>query len=346
MTAPPFIHRAQAALVEVARDYPNVWRAYDTLIHDVRQSGVTWPEWCWAPMAAAYAIASGGGHLPAEKALDVGRLAALGAWRLTQGIYRLDDTLLSELWDSDVEGALPVETLFHLPEWCVYVETPGRAIDAQSALHGFWAHLENDSNDGRAELRLLLDTDGGLLPAPLHLGKGKGTLADAAWGTIDEAIAVSARKEGPIAAEATAIASSRLQEGLERLRPLVSIVLYLCTTAEELRADDGRTPTRPRPRPGRRGEAPRNYPPAAPAYYPTGLRLGAALRAARDRAVDAPAAATGTGASPAGHVRRAHWHTFLLGPRDGQQRREVRWLPPILVRLEPDAVAPVIRPVR
>lgn len=35
-----------------------------------------------------------------------------------------------------------------------------------------------------------------------------------------------------------------------------------------------------------------------------------------------------------------------LAGSSGPPRREVRWLPPILVRLEPDAVAPVIRPVK
>jgi hypothetical protein len=338
------IHRTQAALTLVARDYPDCWRQIDHVRHSVRAEGVTWPEWCWTPMAASYAVVSGGGdnRVPLERAHDVGRLAALSTWRLTQGIYRVDETLLDELWASDVDGALPVETLHHLPEWCVYVETPGRTWQGQ-LLRGFWAHLEHEVDTGSTELRLLIDTDEELLPLPLPLGRGGGTLADAGFALLDSATAQLARSGDSW--RATAIqrdASASVAELTAALRPLVSVVLYLCTTAEALRADDGRTPSRPEPRPARRGETPRYYPPAKPAVYVSGVRLGAALRAARERA---PSTGGGVGASPTGHVRRAHWHTYVMGPRTGPQRREVRWLPPILVRLSEDDVAPVVRTV-
>lgn len=336
-------HRAQAALTLAARDYPGCWRLLDQLLHDVRADGETWPEWCWAPMAAAYAIVSGGGQLDPARAADVARIAALSAWRPTQGIYRLDETLLDELWASELDGSVPTEVLHHLPEWCVYIETPGREWMGRR-LYGYWAHLEADAGDGREELRLLLDTDSGLQGLPLHLGKGAGTLRDAGLGFLEEsaaqvALAGDALTAGLVLSRAGDVAA----ELAPHVRPLVSVVLYLATMAETVTTSDGRTPGRPTPKPGRRGEAPRTYPPPQPALYETGARLGAALRAARQRS----AALNGEdGRSPIGHVRRAHWHTYLLGPRDGAQRREVRWLPPILVRLDPESVAPVIRPVR
>lgn len=337
------MHRAQAALVEAARDYPHCWRQFDALRADVRASGVAWAAWCWAPLAAAYAVASGGGKLPIERAGDVARLGALAAWRVTQGIYRLDETLLDELWDSDVDGALPIETLLHLPEWCVYVETPGREYLGRP-LHGYWAHLEEDSESGVVELRLLLDTADGLLGAPLHLGHGRGTLAEAITGALDSAVGNAAIAGHRAEAELLVAHGERARAALGELRPLVSVVLYLCTTAEELRAQDGRKPLHPAPRPGRRGEPPRYYPPEKAAIYETGARIGAALRAARAR--EGVGARGGGSPSPTGHVRRAHWHTYVLGPRSGTQRREVRWLPPILVRLREEDVAPVVRPVR
>lgn len=334
------MHRASLALAAVSRDYPDCWRRLDRLLFDVRAQGVTWPEWCWAPMAASYAVVSNGGALDTSKAGDVARLAALGAWRLTQGIYRIDETLLDELWASDIDGALPTETLEHLPEWCVYVETPGRAL-MDSPLSGFWCHLESDSNDGHAELRFLLDLDGRMVALPLHLARGKGTLADAGIGAAKEAASQAALGGSPL------IAQRLIDTGPELaapVRPLVSLVLYLCTAAEELRTADGRQPSHPSPQPGRRNEPPRFYPADRPAIFEAGVRLGATLRAARQKA-DASGVG-GSGAAHVGHVRRAHWHTYLHGPRDGPQRREVRWLPPILVRLDPDSVSPVIRPVK
>lgn len=59
-------------------------------------------------------------------------------------------------------------------------------------------------------------------------------------------------------------------------------------------------------------------------------------------------------AGPRPHIRRAHWHTILHGPRlrDGapipsaERRAELRWLPPIAVRMDdPDALPATIRPV-
>lgn len=32
------------------------------------------------------------------------------------------------------------------------------------------------------------------------------------------------------------------------------------------------------------------------------------------------------------HMRRAHWRSVWLGPRDGEQRKELRWIPPTFVR--------------
>lgn len=332
-------HRATAALVQCARDYPDCWRRMDQLIFDARKSGVAWPSWCWAPLAAAYAVVSDGTSLAVERVPDVARLAALSAWRPTQGIYRFDETLLDELWDSDVDGALPTETLHHLPEWCVYVETPGRQV-AGLSLQGFWVHLEADDNDGHSELRFLLDSGEGMVPLPLHLGHGRGTLSDAGVGVVEVAAAQSALLgDGLLAQRLIGVGS----DYAKFVRPLGSLVLYLCTTAEEVVSTDGRRPSKPPPAPARRGAAPRTYPPAAPAVFPTGLRIGASLRASRNGSSAERGGASV--ASPLGHVRRAHWHTYLLGPRDGSQRREVRWLPPILVNLAPDSVPPVVRMV-
>jgi len=336
----PPLHRALAAVAEAGMDYPGCWRDFDQLLHDVRASGVTWQPWCWAPLAAAYAIVSKGALVAPDRTGDIARLGALATWRLTQGIYRLDETLLDELWASDVEGALPSTTLQHLPEWCVYVETPGRVL-LDKPLHGFWAHLEDDMNERRVELRFLLDQDDGPMGFPLHLGHGLGTLADAGAGTLKETAANAALGGDPFFAQH--ILNVDPARVAAAFRPLVSVLLYLATTAEDLRTTDGRRPSRPEPRPGRRGEAPRNYPPDRPAIYEAGLRLGAQLRAAREQA---RASSAGSGASPTPHVRRAHWHTFLLGPRDGERRKQVRWLPPIFVLMDPDQTAPVIRPVK
>lgn len=68
----------------------------------------TWPDWCYAPMSAAVAIASGGRNfllLPVNQQQDIinsaQKIFALATWRLSKEVYQLDpdfaQLLLSKL---------------------------------------------------------------------------------------------------------------------------------------------------------------------------------------------------------------------------------------------------------
>jgi hypothetical protein len=73
-----------------------------------------------------------------------------------------------------------------------------------------------------------------------------------------------------------------------------------------------------------------------PRHWDVGVRQGAALRAANAAVA---ASESGTHAGPRAHVRRAHWHTFLTGPRDAETRPTVvHWIAPILVGAAEDIV--------
>lgn len=309
------ILRAVQHLEAVSRDYPGVWRQYAQFIA-IRDELGDWPPWCFCPMAAAYAVVSGGGDatVPLSRSLEIARLAALAAWRQTQGVYRLDPTLLAELLETPLDGDVPAAHLERLPEWCVYVELglPGQ--------HGFFAHLEWDANEERTELRLLLDTDDGLQPMALHLG---GTIQQSVAGFVAYANAEIAKRKIPVPAlGAPAI------EGISRVAArLVSVLLYLCAGDAETRPtrDPKRTHEPARLRRNKRGEP--YLPPAErPEVWETGYRLGAALRAAQE---SSPAG----GRTVRGHIRRAHWHSFWRGSGD-ERRIELRWLPPIAVNLD------------
>lgn len=318
--------RATEHLNAVARDYPGVWQQYDGFLAGRKELG-DWPSWCYCPMAAAYAVVTGGSDLPPQDALDVARVAALAAWRPTQGVYRFDPDLLEALWDTPLAGDLPTEHLQRLPEWCVYVELP-----RERGAHGFFAHLEYDAGDHRVELRLLLDLDDLLLPIALHLG---GTIEGAVAGMLAEANRVAASRRAPVPAFG-GVEQLRAIQGLSA--PLVSVLLYLCAGEAELRPtrDPGRHGRRPTLQQGRSGP----YMPAARRLevWETGFTLGAALRDARTRTEP-----EGGGHSPRGHIRRAHWHSYWVG--SGESRRlELRWLPPIAVNLD-QAQAPTVRRV-
>ncbi len=332
--AAPDTPRPKRLLTQLSTDYPNAWKQYDDLLARRAELG-GWPAWCWCPLAGAMAIASGGRSDPAtlrRAAFDVARVGALAAWRPTQGIYRIDPDLLDAVWTTPVRGDLPVEVLHLLPEWCVYVEV-GREV-AGRPLHGFFAHLEHDANDGHAELRLLLDFDGALVPLALHL---VGTL-DAA---IDAMLA-EVRRNAPGVDSPPDLARA----AAETAEPLVSVVLYLCSQAADVRdgKGTGRAPARPERTKVKGGS--RTFPPGQATTWEVGYRIGAALRAAR--------AWKGGGGEeqedrrgPVGHVRRAHWHTYWTGPKDRAQKPVLKWLPPIPVNVDNlDDLIPTVRPVR
>lgn len=163
-----------------------------------------WPDWCWLPMDAAAGYVRG----RAGQAPDVGRVAALTAWRLQRGHYRIDPVVaertlveLAELGEAGDGGAdgdggatgegvtggwadapTPAVQELVLREWCPYLELPPAPAGLQGVRWplGCWVHLESDADTGQPELRLLLDRDGsweGLTSVPVYLDRA--TLGDA-----------------------------------------------------------------------------------------------------------------------------------------------------------------------
>ena len=336
MTPRPLQH-----LADFSARYPRFWKQYRTFLEGRGRDLPEWPEWCYCPLAAAYAIISGGGDnrcTPAQ-ALDIGRMGALAAWRATKGIYRFDEDLLDALLDTPVAGDLPTDILHRLPEWCVYIELPAERQIGDAHLHGFFAHLEWDPGDGRSELRLLMDAGAGdddLVPIPLHLTGG--TLGQAIEAAQNEAIFQRAR-QGPMSSEQLAEMQTTFHAGQaplhQTIAPLISVLLYLCTEDADMAPNE--------PHPGRRTPPSRTHAAQNPTTRDTGFRVGAALRRAR-----APRGEPGRGhhASPRPHVRRAHWHTYWRGPK-GSQEPFLRWLSPMLVAArDEDELIPTIRPVK
>ena len=331
-----YLPRPRQHLITVGARYEGAWLAYDQFRAGRGKDLPDWPDWCFAPMAAAYAIVSGGGDnrvSPAQVG-DIARVAALAAWRPTQGIFRFDPALYGALIQTTLTGDLPCEVLFRLPAWCVYIETPGREWMG-SELHGFFAHMERDVGTGRDELRLLMDSRAGLLPVPIHLGPWP--LSEA----VSRAIDLSRAHATVIGAPMPDGVDGVLADGVA---PLLSLLLYLCADEAEI-GDGTRHPTMPKPKRTNKGW--RHFPPDAPSVWDVGVRIGAALR----RAYHASETGQGTidqatgRARPRAHVRNAHWHTFLAG--HGRTERKLKWLPPIPVNIgDIDTLPTTVRPVR
>ncbi|MBK1695380.1 hypothetical protein CKO09_11625 [Chromatium weissei] len=111
-----------------------------------------WQKWCYLPIQYWREIA----HcctLPLDP-LDLARLAVLGSWRVTQGIYRFDPDLYTAL--TETPRVNPDDLLLRLPAWGVYLEMPGMVI-ADVPIIGCYASWNIENTD--PALWLLLDPD-------------------------------------------------------------------------------------------------------------------------------------------------------------------------------------------
>lgn len=280
----------------------------------LRAGRANWPVWCWVPVEIVQGMLAAGlaGGNTTVDPLEAPAHTAVAAWRQSQGVYRFDPDVLEALWNTPVSGDLPVELLERLPEWCVYIETPGRVAFGKG-LEGFYVLLDFDPFLEVKTLRMTLDTVEGLLPIPITLGGSLGDAADRI-----RAVAQHALEDGTIDEE-NAAPGSQYHEAME---PLVSLTLYLCSEAAEISDRRNRTRTTA-------GFRDPDRTPNSPTVWETVSRLGARLRAAR--AATAPASG-GSHGSPRPHVRRAHWHHYWIGSRSGDERRLVlKWIHPTLI---------------
>lgn len=304
------------------RRYPSTGRIVDEFRRGRGKDLPDWPTWCFLPMAGWYAVVShdngllSGRILPQHLVSDVGRLAALGTWRYSQGIYQFDFDFMSALSDTLITGDMPSEVLYRLPEWCIYIETNGRTF-ATVELYGFWAHLEYDINTGRSELRLLLDTNDVLIPIPIHLGPWTVTEA------VDRANAEASRTADTVGLPYHP-SMDTVQKLAESINPLISLLLYICSDAPDIDSErePGTSPKRPTPKKTKRGW--QLFPADKPRFWKVGMQIGDQLRSLTDTVND-------TGRTVKVHLRRGHWHGYWTGPRDSERKFIYKWLMPIVV---------------
>lgn len=334
-------HRAREALIKLGRQYP-IWANVEQLRQAKEEMG--WPNWCYIPMGGWHAIAMQHAPNPLEVSRLTSLFAALGAWRMTQGIYRFDPALYPALIETPISGDIPIDVLYQLPEWCIYIETPGLKLE-NTDVHGAWCHLEYDYNTKRHELRFLVDTDTDLYPIVLHLTKK--SLDEALEETLNES-----EKQAKAAGLGSLFSKGARETLKEILPPLLSLVLYICSQQEFTRRGTEDIPANPQPKKTKKGW--RVFPADGPLEWDVGVRIGAALRQAyQSEQSGGDGLPTGRQVRP--HVRRAHWHTFVSGPRiaeDGsdipadKRKRSLKWIPPIAVNVDSiDGMPSVIRKV-
>lgn len=337
------LHPAEFALFLYDQRFPNgnrMVKEYRSWRGDFHHGVGEWPEWCYLPMGYMGRIVAHEWNRSTFTKEDYETtnavFSAVNTWRVSRGIYRFDPTLAGELVDQEL-AEFPTEVLKSLPEWCVYIETP--FLDKTA---GFFAHLDTGKQGDEAELRLLLLRKEGFTGYhfPMCIGMN-----------IDQSIRLADQRlleeSDDVYYYHDPLSEEEIEEFKHKVKPLFNLLLYLCSVNAEYF-----TKRRPRREVLPNGQAKQAK---ASSYWKMGYRIGATIRAYQngqgleqydvlERNHTLHSAREHNAPSP--HVRRAHWHSFWTGPRDGERELVVKWLPPIPVNVGMDAMLPTLHRVK
>ena len=316
-------------LTELTQAFPKLSHDIDGILARMHARGIEWPSYCFMPLATWYHIAHGLVPNDDMECLRLSvQLGCAASWRYTQSIYRFDKDLLDAIYDTELDGVIPLSVLLHLPEWCVYIELPDLSDPSfEGKLHGMWAMIDYDPSTGRSSIVMLLDCENA--PFPCQITLDENATLNEAWErvlhTYENLITDPSKK---LTADKTAeIHQTMLMAWKVALPPL----LYLCSQEPDIidRKEPDWIPRPPKPKKVKGGF--RLFPAQHPRFVDVGSEIGKQLRAAS--ATHTAGDGTRTVRS---HLRRAHWHSFWTGPRKnpkpGEQKIVLRWLSPILVR--------------
>lgn len=345
--------------------FPGVYAALERARGEARARGRTWPQQAYLPDEEVIAITG-----PMARDRDFGRpmdrnemlsqvipsisvqAQAYAAWRLGKGRYAYDPSLYERLIQTPISGAIPSDMLLRLPEWCIYIETPGYEYTGEQ-IAGFFAFIS--AHERTTSLTLLFDHiehRGELLRAFQTIPLSDKPIEEAIYGMIrdiyDRAVEAVGEENIPYNTAMYAdegYARYRSQQVAKEVGPLLSLLLYITADNRDI---DG-MPQHAQEKKVKRGT--RFFAADKERLWNVGARIGAAIRKAKE-ALRSESNATGTGGRLITHVRSAHWHLYYYGPRSkAKEEREKRllWIDALLVNAEdadfdnlPDVIHPVL----
>jgi hypothetical protein len=323
--------RPEEQLASLLKECPGLSRQVERFLTVRGGDCPQWPDDVLLPIPAWTDIAHSyvGGPVADAIPLMV-KASTIGTWRYSKGVYRFSKALYDALVATELPKELPMRILRRLPDWCPYIELP----EPTGGTYGYYCLLDYDYCSGAWELRIVADTENGLVLVPIVLTEGISLLdATSSFADQDDMVsALAAKGTGSIALDALAKAMPSIMAyaktaSLETVRPALSLLLYLCSDAPEI--DDSRQPNES---PGRvyarrvKGKA-RIFEPPKTRIWDVGTKLSAALGAPTGR----------TGAKKSPHIRRAHWHGYWTGPRIGERKFKYAWIPPLAVAVDDQA---------
>ena len=321
---------------QVNRKYPNLWadlRKTYTQPEKIIRSGAEGmlmlkavPDWCIMPTLFPFLLLT---HRYGESYYlshmdEMMTLASTYIWRCSKGIYRFAPEIYAALSGQPLTGNVPTELLYRLPEWAVYIETPGMSYERHQ-MSGFIAHLDYNLFSRGVDLQFAIFLQGREQPKMVALPLGGGSLADA----MDRVDQTDDMFMGHT--EQTRYVGSR-DEYKHTFSSMLQLILYLCSEEPDM-------PEIEHPQKRRRlsGSV---RPPEEPRVWDVGVRISQVIRNFKRREsipVDEVSEPGRTHASPRPHIRAAHWQAYWTGPRNAgfpDRKPVLRWIPPLPIGMD------------
>ena len=310
--------------------YPNLWmelkKSYGDPNLPLSPTGKTLlaavPDWCVMPtmFPCTYLSIKNGEVFYMTHMDEVMTIASMYTWRCSKGVYRFAPEIYQALVDQPLTGDLPMESLHHLPEWAVYIETPGLSYE-RHPMTGFIAHLDFNLYSRSTDLQFAMFLEGREDPRMVALPFGDGSLLDA-MDRVDQLDNMFTNDIHRIR-----YVGSR-DEYRATFTAMLQLLLYLCSEEPDM-------PTIQHPS-ARRTLSGSVRAPREPQVWDVGVRVSRFIReySSSSNSVEYRG---GSHASPRPHIRSAHWHTFWTGPRNEQfpiRKPVVKWIPPIPVGVD------------
>jgi len=326
--------RAELQLALIAKQFPTLWKEVDERRAERSRS---WPSWCFFPRDELKAIIdprlpSNVNHDQRDKQLTWLKMATtLIPWRVCRSVYRFDPDIYQAVVNTSIRGQLPVDLLLKLPEWGVYIETPGRDTYYGVKSDAFVASLNFSSEDNGQPMLNMLSLFGKteFFTEWLFLKEGF---------TIEESVN-EALERHRIANAGLKLSTPQKEldskEVTAHVTKLLNLLLYICQTDSEfldVRSADGSDSVPVNPLPTKTKNGLRYFPPKKVTVWECGFRQGLELRRGLSEHSEYQG---GTHKSPVTHIRAGHWHTYNMGkgsrndPSKG--RRVLKWIQTILV---------------
>ncbi len=317
---------------QLNRTYPNLWVDLRKVYADPgkiirpKSGGMelmkSVPDWCIMPTLFPFLVLTDkyGEAYYLSHMDEIMTIASMYIWRASKGIYRFAPEIYEALTTQPLTGNVPNDCFYHLPEWAVYIETPGLSYE-RHPMDGFIAHLDYNLFSCGIDLQFAMFLHGNERPRMIALPLGEATLIDA-MDRVDEVDNIFMHDNHRIRYIGTR------EEYRKTFSAMLQLVLYLCS--EEPDMPEIEHPQKRRTACGGvRG-------PKETQVWDVGVRISNAIRNYKNREhyvqENDLSVAQGAHASPRPHVRSAHWHTYWTGPRDAHFPRRkpvIRGLPPI-----------------